>query len=79
MKSRCEWLSLPPWFPTRRTSASIFALLPVPHPQVSALLADPAGDLLANWGHWGAGGEPVSWGAPQGWASLLQWASEVCT
>lgn len=48
MKLRCERLFLLSQSPTRRISASIFALLPVPHPQVSALLADPAGDLVAS-------------------------------
>lgn len=78
MKSRCEWPSLPSRPLSRGTGAGVFTLLPVPQPQAPALLADPAGDLLAKLGALGggdgggAGEEPVSWGTPWGWAKLLQ-------
>lgn len=84
MKSRCEWPSLPSQPLSRGTGAGVFTLLPVPQPQAPALLADPAGDLLAKLGALGggdgggAGEEPVSWGTPWGWAKLLQRAGEGC-
>lgn len=78
MKSRCERPSLPSQAPPE-TGDGAFVLLPVPHPLVPVSPADPVGDLLAKWGHWagwkGAGGEPISWGTPWGWARLLQRAS----
>lgn len=56
MKSRCEWPSLPSRPLSRGTGAGVFTLLPVPQPQAPALLADPAGDLLAKLGALGGGG-----------------------
>lgn len=57
MKSRCEWPSLPSRPLSRGTGAGVFTLLPVPQPQAPALLADPAGDLLAKLGALGGGME----------------------
>lgn len=50
MKSRCEQPSPLSQPLTRGTSARVFTLLPVPHPQAPASPVDPVGDLLAKLG-----------------------------